>query len=379
MKFECESQRVEQATFGESKTNQLARLHAGRTRPSTSVSLAWFCAWVALAGCEPDAIGAGADVDADVHAVDSEVDAREIPAGHPCPEIAFAPAGTAEWEDAAAVAPLALRLPTPLGLRVQVTQGNDGTFSHFGEERFAWDFGVPLDTLVYAAAGGVVVWMEDTRTSFGISPEFRHEANFIVLDHGGGLYTSYVHLEAGSGLVLPGDVVRAGDPLARTGLSGQMTGPHLHFQIENVWSTSVPARFATPLGCEHLPLQDETVVAWQVPLVENDVLSPLPPDTFEEDGVVDLVGLPARLLELDARPTVSGRTTLPGATDVYFLILPPLGGDAVFGQDFEVVDGVFEGVLDLSEVEPAQYGIAFVASTGGGVTVPRSVRAAVIQ
>lgn len=358
---------------------------------------AWLCLGVALAACEPDAT-AGTDADGarevdvsevgDVGEVDTavtdgeeveEVDAREVPAGHPCPELAFAPSGTAAWEDVTVVAPLALRLPTPLGQRVQVTQGNDGTFSHFGDERFAWDFGVPLDTPVYAAAGGVVVWMEDSRTSFGTTPEFRWEANFIVIDHGGGLFTSYVHLEAGSGMVRPGDVVDAGDVLARTGLSGQMTGPHLHFQVENVWSASVPARFATPEGCTHLPLQDETVVAWPAPLVTSDVLSEMPADTFDDNGVVDLVGLPARLLEVPAHPRVSGRTTLPDATDVYFLVLPAEGGNALFAQGFEVVDGAFDGVLDLADVEPNQYGIALVASDGGSVSVPRSVRAAVIE
>ena len=335
-----------------------------------------------LASCDP-ADGRTLDVgDADTQAETdtSPEETREaiVPPGHPCPEFALPPAGTAAWDDGT-IAPLALRLPTPLGEPVRVTQGNDGAFSHFGDERFAWDFGVGLDTQVFAAAAGVVVWVEDTRTSFGVGPEFRLEANFVVLDHGGGLFTSYVHLEAGSALVAPGDIVRAGDVLARTGLSGQMTGPHLHFQVENVWSTSVPARFATPLGCEHLPRQDETVVAWSVPLAANDRLSEMPADSFLDNGVSELIGLPGRLFALAETPLVRGRATLPGATVVWFLILPPGGGNAIFAEDFAVVDGRFEGRIELVDVPADQYGVALVAGTGGAVSVPRSVRAAVVD
>lgn len=339
-------------------------------------SWAWALAWVSVAaGCEPEAPPRDVDAEGDVPVAVVEV---VVPADHPCPDIAFTPSGAAAWDDEV-VAPLALRLPTPVGEPVRVTQGNGGTFSHFGDERFAWDFGVPLDTPVFAAAAGVVVWMEDTRTSFGVGPEFRWEANFVVLDHGGGLFTSYVHLAAGSALVAPGDAVAAGEVLAKTGLSGQMTGPHLHFQVENVWSASVPARFATPLGCVHLPQQDETVVAWEVPLVPSEVLSPMPDDTFAEGQVVDVVGLPGRLFELSETPFVSGRTTLPGATEVWFLVLPERGGSALFAQGFPVVAGAFEGPLDLAEVVPGQYGVALVAGSGDAVSVPRSVRTALVH
>lgn len=301
-----------------------------------------------------------------------------LPEGHPCPELAFAPSGSALWDDGD-VAPLALRLPTPLGRSVRVSQGNHGLFSHFGDERFAWDFAVELGTPVYAAAGGVVVWTEDTKMAYGPEPEFRLDANFVVLDHGGGLFTSYTHLAPGSAEVRPGDVVLAGDVLAATGLSGQMTGPHLHFQVENVWSQSVPARFATPEGCELLPLQEEWVTAWEVPLAESDALSTLPDDAFVENAVELAVGFPGRLIERDEPRSVSGFTRLEGATDVWFLVLPADGGDAVFAQGFVVDDGLFAGMLDVSELAPGQYGVALVASTGGGVSVPKSVRTAVVR
>ena len=335
---------------------------------------------LALGACEsPDAaVGDTTTPEDDVTDVAGEVAEVIIPEGHPCPELAAAPETSRLWDEGE-IAPLALRLPTPDGMEVRVTQGNDGLHSHFGDERFAWDFGVELGTPVHAAASGVVVWMEDTSTSFGTGPEFRGEANFAVIDHGGGLFTSYVHLEAGSARALPGDVGDAGDVLAPTGLSGQMTGPHLHFQVENVWSESVPARFADEAGCAFLPKQDERVTAIGVPLAASAATSLMPADAFAEDGVTALEGLPARLFERAARPAIHGRATLQGATEVWFLVLPPAGGTAIFAQRFAVVAGEIAGVLDLSAVEAGQYGVAMVAGTGGRVSVPRSVRAALIE
>lgn len=344
---------------------------------------------VALVGAAALACDDAPRVSADVDAPDASdgYDATEtadtslevsIPADHPCPELAVAPARSQLWADGLIV-PIALRLPTPPGLAVRVTQGNNGSFSHFGDERYAWDFAVELGTPVHAAAGGVVVWVEDSRTSFGTGPEFRGEANFAVLDHGAGLFTSYVHLEYGSALVAPGDVVEAGDVLATTGLSGQMTGPHLHFQVENVWSESLPARFATTSGCRLMPQQDEYVTAVEVPLAALEATSRMPADAFAEDGVVELEGLPARLFERAERPWVRGRATLEGAVEVWFLVLPAQGGTAVFAQRFGLVAGELAGELDLSEVEPGQYGVVMVAGDGGRVTVPRSVRAAIIE
>jgi murein DD-endopeptidase MepM/ murein hydrolase activator NlpD len=49
----------------------------------------------------------------------------------------------------------------------------------------------------------------------------------VVLDHGGGLYTMYFHLSEFK--VDAGAMVRRGDVLALSGMSGRVTGPHLHW------------------------------------------------------------------------------------------------------------------------------------------------------
>ena len=51
--------------------------------------------------------------------------------------------------------------------------------------------------------------------------------NTIILDHGQGIYTIYMHLSKFN--VISGDAVSKGDVIGFVGSSGRATGPHLHF------------------------------------------------------------------------------------------------------------------------------------------------------
>lgn len=91
------------------------------------------------------------------------------------------------------------------------------------------DFAAPRGTPIYATADGTVA-AAGTASGFGL---------WIVLDHraaGGAVYsTVYGHMDSlqlpdGSS-VKPGDVVSAGQEIARSGNNGQSTGPHLHFEV----------------------------------------------------------------------------------------------------------------------------------------------------
>ncbi len=55
------------------------------------------------------------------------------------------------------------------------------------------------------------------------------EGGFIVIDHGESIFTLYMHLS--EFLVKAGDSVEKGAPLAKSGASGRVTGPHLHFAV----------------------------------------------------------------------------------------------------------------------------------------------------
>ncbi|PKN58479.1 MAG: hypothetical protein CVU56_05635 [Deltaproteobacteria bacterium HGW-Deltaproteobacteria-14] len=306
-----------------------------------------------------------------------------VPADHPCPEWALAPTPEALYADHAlsgAPIPLALALPLPPGTPVEVTQGNAQPPTHLGADAWAWDFALPEGTPVRAAAPGIVAYVRDDSTRYGTSDGYRVDANFVLVDHGGGLFTSYVHLAAGSATVAPGDPVRAGDVLATTGLSGQMTGPHLHFALENAWSQSLPARFVDPggAGCALLPELGDVVTAGDddgASLIVAGAPSALPPGAFAATGVAALRGLPARLFARGRRYAVSGEA--PGASAVWLLLIPPEGGTAVAAVELPVSDGRFTGALRVT-APAGRYGLGAVAVVpGDAITVDATVRVTV--
>ncbi|MEM8932175.1 MAG: M23 family metallopeptidase [Acidobacteriota bacterium] len=72
--------------------------------------------------------------------------------------------------------------------------------------------------------------------------------NHVILEHPGGEYSHYLHLQPGSVTVEPGQRVRRGQPLGTLGHSGNSTEPHLHFHVTDspdlVTGRSLPVEFA---------------------------------------------------------------------------------------------------------------------------------------
>ncbi len=92
-----------------------------------------------------------------------------------------------------------------------------------GEPRqphYGVDVGVPTGTLVRAPAAGLVVLAE---------PDLYFSGGTLIVDHGQGLSSSFLHLS--ELLVAPGAQVAAGDPIARVGATGRVTGPHLDWRM----------------------------------------------------------------------------------------------------------------------------------------------------
>ena len=81
------------------------------------------------------------------------------------------------------------------------------------------DIGASAGADIIAAADGTV-----TAASYSSAA-----GNYVMIDHGGGLYTVYMH--ASSLLVSPGQTVSAGDVIAKVGSTGISTGSHLHFGV----------------------------------------------------------------------------------------------------------------------------------------------------
>ena len=72
--------------------------------------------------------------------------------------------------------------------------------------------------------------------------------NFVMIDHGGGEYSLYAHMQKGSLRVKEGEAVHAGDVLGRLGSSGNSSEPHLHFQLcdrpDPLMCAGIPIRFS---------------------------------------------------------------------------------------------------------------------------------------
>jgi murein DD-endopeptidase MepM/ murein hydrolase activator NlpD len=63
-----------------------------------------------------------------------------------------------------------------------------------------------------------------------LAEELFFGGNTIILDHGQGIYTVYMHLSKFN--VKPEDIILRGDIIGFVGSSGRSTGPHLHFGVK---------------------------------------------------------------------------------------------------------------------------------------------------
>lgn len=100
------------------------------------------------------------------------------------------------------------------GYRVHPIYGT--TLFHNGVDMAA-DAGSPI----LAAADGTVIAAAYS-SSMG---------NYVMIDHGGGLFTIYMH--ASALYVSQGQSVTAGTQIAAVGSTGNSTGPHLHFSVRS--------------------------------------------------------------------------------------------------------------------------------------------------
>ena len=81
------------------------------------------------------------------------------------------------------------------------------------------DYSATMGTQVSAANSGRVV----------IARPMYFEGGLVVIDHGESIFTLYMHLS--EFLVKEGATIDKGAPIAKSGSSGRVTGPHLHFGL----------------------------------------------------------------------------------------------------------------------------------------------------
>lgn len=123
--------------------------------------------------------------------------------------------------------PSSSRITSSFGDRESPTEG--ASSNHKGV-----DIGASTGSDILAAAGGQVV----------ISTYSYSAGNYIMIDHGGGVSTVYMHCS--ELLAQAGDEVSQGQVIARVGSTGYSTGPHLHFGIRSGGSYVNPLSYVSP-------------------------------------------------------------------------------------------------------------------------------------
>lgn len=88
-------------------------------------------------------------------------------------------------------------------------------------------------TPIYASNNGTVL-IATSDGSYG---------KYILIDHGGGIYTCYAHCS--KLLVSAGDYVSKGDQIAEMGSTGRSTGTHLHFEVREGKNRVNPFNYVT--------------------------------------------------------------------------------------------------------------------------------------
>ena len=101
-----------------------------------------------------------------------------------------------------------------------------------GQQNDGINIAVPENTPVKAAEDGVVAYAGNELKGYG---------NLVLVRHPNGYVTAYAH--AKELLVKRGDQVKRGQVIARSGQSGNVNAPQLHFEIRKGASPVDPTKF----------------------------------------------------------------------------------------------------------------------------------------
>lgn len=113
----------------------------------------------------------------------------------------------------------------------RIYAGEPGSF-HSGV-----DVARPTGTPIVAPADGVVV--------LAAAAPFSLEGNLLMIDHGMGLNSAFLHLSRTD--VAVGQAVRQGQTIGAIGMTGRATGPHLHWSLKWRDARVDPAPVAGPM------------------------------------------------------------------------------------------------------------------------------------
>ena len=95
-----------------------------------------------------------------------------------------------------------------------------------------WSFHGGVD-IVHAGGGstGIPVVASASGTVIAAVSGYSGYGHTVLIDHGNGLQTRYAHMYPGSITVRVGQRVYQGQQIGKIGSTGNVTGPHLHFEV----------------------------------------------------------------------------------------------------------------------------------------------------
>jgi murein DD-endopeptidase MepM/ murein hydrolase activator NlpD len=99
---------------------------------------------------------------------------------------------------------------------------------------------------VAPGAGALVVAPADGVVVLAGPPAFSLEGNLVIVDHGMGLNSAFLHLAEVR--VREGQRVRQGEPIGTVGATGRATGPHLHWSLKWQDARIDPQLLAGPMS-----------------------------------------------------------------------------------------------------------------------------------
>ncbi len=154
------------------------------------------------------------EIEEDIKAQEEEISALEAAVAEEKKQILAASGTVLRYDGGMFQFPLAsyTRISDEYGMRMHPI---------LGVEQFhnGVDFAAPKGTAIYAAYDGKVA-----AAAYSASM-----GNYVMIDHGDGLYTIYMH--ASQLFVETGDIVVRGETIAAVGSTGRSTGNHLHFSV----------------------------------------------------------------------------------------------------------------------------------------------------
>jgi murein DD-endopeptidase MepM/ murein hydrolase activator NlpD len=103
-----------------------------------------------------------------------------------------------------------------------------------GQQNDGINLAVPEGTPIKAAEDGVVAYAGNELKGYG---------NLVLIRHGNGFVSAYAH--ASEVLAKRGDQIKRGQVIARSGQTGNVTSPQLHFEIRKGATPVDPTQFLT--------------------------------------------------------------------------------------------------------------------------------------